>query len=168
MNAEQIDLEGLIAAVETELPDVEHYLDLRSGQILIVVKTDGTEDISKLDQIARDNLALSRCVHLEPEAYERIPSIASDAALRWMQEWAATVADDEMRDRLERVLRSCTDDCFRAFRQELSNAPQEERERWFAFREEKLAEFVTEWAEGRKKRGRGRAAGEKALGTVAD
>jgi hypothetical protein len=168
MNAEQIDLEGLIAAVETELPEVEHYLDLRSGQILIVVKTDGIEDLRKLDQIAQDNLALSHRVHSEPEAYERIPSIASDAALRWMQEWAATVADDELRGRLEGVLQNCTDDCFRAFRQELSSAPQEERERWFAFREEKLSEYLTDWVERREEAGRLAAVGEKALGTVAD
>lgn len=54
---ERIDRETLIAAVETELPNVEHFLDLRSGEILIIVGgiRGADADTGDLDEIARDN-----------------------------------------------------------------------------------------------------------------
>jgi hypothetical protein len=148
MNREQVDLEGLVAAIETELPDVEHYLDLRSGEILTVVKKDPWVDTGKLDPVALENLALSRRVREEPEAFEQVPSIAAEAGFQWMKEWSATVEENALRDRLEGVLHECSDDCFKAFRREIMNAPEDEREEWFAFREARLKKFVVDWLDG--------------------
>jgi hypothetical protein len=149
MDIEEIDLEGVIAALETELPNVEHYLDLRTGRVLSIVKTDARNDVARLDAVAQENLVLSQRVQADPNAYERIPSIASDAGFKWMQEWASTVADEQLRTKLRHVLNSCSESCFKAFRNALGHASEEERERWFAFREEKLVEFVTEWVSGK-------------------
>ena len=147
MRREEINRETLIAAVETELPNVEHYLDLRTGEILIVVSDEG--DTGELDEIARDNRQLASRVRAEPDCYEPVPSIAPEAAFRWMQEFAASVADERLRRNLQKVLRECADACFEAFRRALKGAPEEERERWFAFRNEKIAEFIDAWLEGR-------------------
>src|SRR4051794_23428756 len=133
MEMEQVDVEGLIAAVETELPEVEHYFDVETGQVLTVVKTSDDIDESKLDQIALDNLAVAKKIKANPGEYELVPSIEAEAGFRWMQEWAATVADEHLRRRLMDVLHSCTDDCFKGFRKELLTAPIETRELWFAF-----------------------------------
>lgn len=151
MKNEEIDHEALIAAVETELPDVEHFLDLRTGEVVTVVVAPEAEkiDTGELDEIAADNRRLWRRVRAEPERYEPVPSIAPEAGFRWMQEFAATVADTSLRERLQAALTECGDDCFQAFRQHLLNAPEEERERWFAFRNEKIEEFITAWLEGR-------------------
>jgi hypothetical protein len=65
-----------------------------------------------------------------------------------MQEFAATTASAPLRERLQKILRDCTDDCFRAFRRELTRLPEEERERWFALRNEKIEEFISAWLEG--------------------
>ena len=151
MNREQVDLEGLVAAIETELPNVEHYLDLRSGEILTVVKKDPWVDTGKLDSVALENLELSRRIREEPEAFEQVPSIANEAGFKWMKEWSATVEEKVLRERLEVVLHVCSDDCFRQFRQEIMNAPENERERWFAFREARLKDFVVDWLEGNGK-----------------
>jgi hypothetical protein len=147
---QKIDREALLAAIETELPDVEHYMDLRSGEILIIVGpvwTDDTETVA-IDEIARDNRRLAHLVRAEPDCYELVPSIASEAGFRWMQEFAATIADRDLREKLQKLLRDCTDDCFQVFRRALPGLPDMERERWFAFRNEKIEEFINAWLEG--------------------
>jgi hypothetical protein len=147
---EKIDREALIAAIETELPEVAHYLDLRTGEILTIVGPVWIEDADRiaLDDIARDNRRLAERVRSEPDCYELVPSVASEAGFRWMQEFAATIADTSLRERLQKTLRDCTDDCFQAFRRELKRLPGAERERWFAFRNEKIEEFINAWLEG--------------------
>jgi Uncharacterised protein family (UPF0158) len=151
MKSEDIDREALIAAVETEMPGVEHFLDLRTGEILTIVGgvSNRDADTGELDEIARDNRHLASLVRAEPDCYEPVPTIAPEAGFRWMQEFAASIADPRLRRNLQQVLRECTDECFQAFREALRHAPEEERERWFAFRNEKIAEFVEAWLAGR-------------------
>lgn len=145
----KIDREALVAAVETELPEVENYLDLRTGEILMIVGPVYTDDEKEaIDSIARDNRKLAERVRAEPDCYELVPSIASDAGYRWMHEFAATIADDRLRERLQNLLRDCTSDCFQRFRRMLPDMPAMERERWFAFRNEKIEEFINAWLEG--------------------
>jgi len=147
---QKIDREALVAAIETELPDVEHYMDLRTGEILTIVGTVWIDDkeIVALDEIALDNRKLALRVREAPDCFELVPSVASEAGFRWMQEFAATVPDKKTREKLQRILRDCTDDCFRAFRRALPRLPETERERWFAFRNEKIEEFINAWLEG--------------------
>lgn len=151
MRGEKIDREALIAAVETELPNVEHFLDLRSGEILIIVGgvSTGDADTGDPDEIVRDNRELARRVRAEPDCYEPVPTIAPETGFRWMQEFAGGVADAHLRRQLQKVLRECADQCFQAFRRALKGAPEQERERWFAFRNEKIAEFIDAWLDGR-------------------
>ncbi len=151
MRGEKIDHDALIAAVETELPNVEHFLDLRSGEILIIVGgiSRGNAETGDLDEIARDNRELARRVRAEPDCYEPVPTIAPETGFRWMQEFAETVADPHLRRKLQKVLRECADQCFKAFRRVLKNAAEQERERWFAFRNEKIGEFIDAWLDGR-------------------
>ena len=151
MKREEIDLEALIAAVETELPNVEHFLDVRTGEVLTVVAAGESEraETAELDEIAADNRRIAQSVRAEPERFERVPSIAPEAGFRWMQEFAASIADEDLRQQMQKALRDCSDDCFQAFRRCLARAPEEERERWFAFRNEKIAEFIAAWLEGR-------------------
>ncbi len=147
---QKVDREALIAAIETELPGVEHYLDLRTGEILPVVRIAmmGESEADALDEIARDHLRLAQKVRAEADCFELVPAIAAEAGFRWMQEFAATVADDPLRAELQQTLRDCTSDCFHAFRRALRDVPDEERERWFAFRSEKIEEFINAWLEG--------------------
>ena len=152
IRGQKIDHEALIAAVETELPNVEHFLDLRTGEILIIVggiSTGVETDTGELDEVARDNRELARRVRAEPDCYEPVPTIAPETGFRWMQEFASTVADPHLRRQLQKVLRECENQCFKAFRRVLKNASEQERERWFAFRNEKIAEFIDAWLDGR-------------------
>jgi Uncharacterised protein family (UPF0158) len=148
MNRVNIDLEGLIAAIETRMPHVENYLHIPSGEVVTVVNRPNRPSTQELDEIARDNLLLAAKVKAEPEAYAPVPRVAPDLAFRWMQEWSSTIADETLRTRLLSVLQKCDDECFEQFRDAISSAPDAERERWFAFREEMLAEYVLEWVDG--------------------
>jgi Uncharacterised protein family (UPF0158) len=148
MNRVNIDLEGLIAAIETRLPHIENYLHIPSGEVVTVVNRPDRPNTQELDEIARDNLLLSAKVKAEPDAYAPVPHVAPDLAFRWMQEWSSTVADETLRTGLLSVLQTCEDECFEKFRNAIGSAPESERERWFAFREEKLTEFVLEWVDG--------------------
>lgn len=146
---QKIDREALVASIETELPDVEHYLDLRTGEILTVVGPLYSDDETvALDEVVRDNHKLAQRIRAEPDCYELVPSVAPEAGFGWMQEFAATIADDGLRETLQKTLRDCTDDCFQAFRRSLPRLPERERERWFAFRNEKIEEFINAWLEG--------------------
>ncbi len=51
----------MIAAVETELPDVGQCLDLRTSEVLTIVGSVwyNEADMEALDEIARDNRALA-------------------------------------------------------------------------------------------------------------
>ncbi|HYY59625.1 MAG TPA: UPF0158 family protein [Pyrinomonadaceae bacterium] len=153
MKSEEIDLEALIAAVETELPNVEHFLDLRTGEILTIVGDlyEEETEMEDADEVARDNRRLARRVREERDCYVSVPTIAPEGGFSWMQEFAASVPEARLRRRLQKVLRECTDECFRAFRRALKHAPEQERERWFAFRNEKIEEFIDAWLEGRIK-----------------
>ncbi|HEV2912658.1 MAG TPA: UPF0158 family protein [Pyrinomonadaceae bacterium] len=157
MKSEELDLEALIAAVETELPNVEHFLDLRTGEVLTIVgginteEADDEDDASAFDgdEVARDNRRLARRVRAERDCYVSVPTIAPEAGFSWMQEFAASIMDARLRQKMQKVLRDCDDKCFQAFRRALVHAPEQERERWFAFRNEKIAEFIDAWLEGR-------------------
>ena len=148
MNRANIDLEGLVAAVETRMPHIENYLHVRSGEVVTVVNRPDRPRTQELDEIARDNLLLAAKVRAEPNDYVPVPSVASDLAFRWMQEWSSTVADETLRTELLSMLQTCGNECFEKFRDAVGAAPESERERWYAFREEKLAEFVLEWVDG--------------------
>ncbi len=150
MKREEIEREALIAAIEADLPQVEHFLDLRTGEVLTVVGPvwGGNAELEAIDQIALDNRELAHRVRREPERYQLVPSINAEAGFRWMQEFASSVADEALREKLQKILRDCSDRCFEAFREALTKAPEDERERWFAFRNERLDEFIEVWLEG--------------------
>lgn len=149
MKSEEINREALMAAIETELPEVEQFLDLRTGDVVTIVGRVRNEvDREELDEIARDNRLLAERVRAEPERYERVPSIAPEAAFGWIQEFISTIAEASRREHLQNVMRECNDDCFEAFRRSLQETPEPERERWFAFRNQKISEFIDAWLEG--------------------
>ena len=79
-------------------------------------------------------LEAGHLIHVEP--------LGSRVEYAWMAEFAATVADARLRERLEIALDGRG--AFRRFKNALLNAPAE-RERWFAFRDERLRAAAREW-----------------------
>jgi hypothetical protein len=79
----------------------------------------------------------------EAEGYfMRIEPLESSVEYGWMAEFAASVRDSRLRDRLEVALDGRG--AFRRFKDMLAQYPAE-RERWFGFRDERVREAMRDW-----------------------
>jgi len=80
----------------------------------------------------------------EAEQFVEIPKQDSREGYEGMADFAETVADPHLRDLLATALRG--KGAFRRFKDVLLGFPAE-RERWFAFSNERLRERIEQWAE---------------------
>lgn len=128
-----IDSDDLEMALTWRSDEGGHYLDLATGE---VVTWTGHED----DELSEDEidvgLAAGRLLAIEP--------LPSSVEYGWMQEFAVSVADPSLQKLLEVALDGSG--AFRRFKGVLADHPAE-RERWFAFRGERLREAMREWLE---------------------
>jgi hypothetical protein len=125
-----VDWEALEDAFENNAPEVHSYLHLASGEVLRVV--DGIADPQMHSRIAAD------------AAYVRVEPVSSREQYRWMERFIQMLDPGELRDEL--VLAIDGRGAFRRFKDVLMlNAA--ERERWFAFRSERLRVFMEAWLE---------------------
>jgi hypothetical protein len=123
-----VDWEALEDAFENNAPEVHSYLHLSTGEVLRVV--DGIADPEMHARIASD------------ANYMRVDPVSSREQYRWMERFIPMVENDELRDRLTQAIDG--KGAFRRFKDVLmSYGP--ERERWFAFRSERLRVFMEAW-----------------------
>jgi Uncharacterised protein family (UPF0158) len=113
------------------------YLDLETGEVRMVPMGGWEDDDDGLsgDEID-DALNAGRLAHVEP--------LGSRVEYQWMVEFTGTVRNARLRDRLEVALDGRG--AFRRFKNALLDFPGE-RERWFAFREQRLHAAAREWLE---------------------
>jgi hypothetical protein len=123
-----VDWEALEDAFENNAPEVHSYLHLPSGEVLRVV--DGIADPDMHSRISGDS------------QYLRIESVSSREQYRWMERFIQMVDEAPLRNALGQAIDG--KGAFRRFKDVLmSQAP--ERERWFAFRSERLRVFMEAW-----------------------
>ncbi|MBK7580216.1 MAG: hypothetical protein IPI67_08440 [Myxococcales bacterium] len=123
-----VDWEALEDAFENNAPEVHSYLHLTTGEVLRVV--DGIADPEMHSRIASDG------------TYLRVEPVSSREQYRWMERFIPMVDENELRDRLTSAIDG--KGAFRRFKDVLmAHAP--ERERWFAFRSERLRVFMEAW-----------------------
>lgn len=123
-----VDWEALEDAFENNAPEVHSYLQIRTGEVLRVV--DGIADPDMHSRIA-----------LDPN-YMRIDPVSSREQYRWMERFIPMVDEGEVQSRLLAAIDG--KGAFRRFKDVLmAFAP--ERERWFAFRSERLRVFMEAW-----------------------
>jgi hypothetical protein len=123
-----IDWESLEDAFENNAPEVHSYLHLDSGEVLRVV--DGIADPEMHARIASD------------AAYLRIEPVSSREQYRWMERFIPMVDDTVLRGQLSQAIDG--KGAFRRFKDVLIGFTAE-RERWFAFRSERLRVFMEAW-----------------------
>jgi hypothetical protein len=123
-----IDWESLEDAFENNAPEVHSYLHLVSGEVLRVV--DGIADPEMHARIASD------------AAYLRIEPVSSREQYRWMERFIPMVDEPVLRSQLSQAIDG--KGAFRRFKDVLIGFTQE-RERWFAFRSERLRVFMEAW-----------------------
>lgn len=123
-----VDWEALEDAFENNAPEVHSYLQLGTGEVLRVV--DGIADPEMHARIASD------------PNYMRIEPVSSREQYRWMERYIPMVDDPELQARLTAAIDG--KGAFRRFKDTLMSFGPE-RERWFAFRSERLRVFMEAW-----------------------
>ncbi len=111
------------------------YLDLETGEVRIVPTTRVDDDDAGPSEDEIDaGLDAGRLIHVEP--------LGSEIEYRWMADFTGTVRNARLRGRLEGALDGRG--AFRRFKNTLLYFSAE-RERWFAFRDERLHAAAREW-----------------------
>jgi hypothetical protein len=120
--------EALEDAFENNAPEVHSYLHFDTGEVIRIV--DGVADPAMHTRIMND------------DRYLRIDPVSSREQYRWMERFIATVEDEELRRRLNIAIDG--KGAFRRFKDALMSHPVD-RERWFAFRSERLRSCMESW-----------------------
>ena len=123
-----IDWEALEDAFENNAPEVHSYLHVPTGDVLRIV--DGIADPQMHARIAADT------------NYLRIEPVSSREQYRWMERFIPMLDDGELQGKLTRAIDG--KGAFRRFKDVLMGYGPE-RERWFAFRSERLRIFMEAW-----------------------
>jgi hypothetical protein len=123
-----VDWEALEDAFENNAPEVHSYLQLSTGEVIRVV--DGVADPQMHARIAGDT------------NYLRVDPVSSREQYRWMERFIPMVESPELRGRLNQAIDG--KGAFRRFKDVLMTHA-EERERWFAYRSERLKTFMDAW-----------------------
>lgn len=129
MNVPDIDRDQLIWALSDISGMAEYYLDLETGDIV-----DTFTDAMDVLDICEEDLESDRFWYINP--------MSSDEAYTFMVEFIETVTDDDLKRQLSIAINGRG--AFRMFKDTLLEYP-EERERWFAFRDEKMNNYADEW-----------------------
>jgi hypothetical protein len=123
-----VNWEALEDAFENNAPEVHSYLHVPTGDVLRIV--DGVADPQMHARIAAD------------PAYLRIEPVSSREQYRWMERYIPMVEDKELQEKLARAIDG--KGAFRRFKDVLMTYGPD-RERWFAFRSERLRIFMEAW-----------------------
>jgi hypothetical protein len=123
-----VDWEALEDAFENNAPEVHSYLHLTTGEVMRVV--DGVADPQMHVRIASDT------------NYLRIEPVSSREQYRWMERFIPTVEAVDLSNKLTQAIDG--KGAFRRFKDVLMSFA-EDRERWFAFRSERLRAFMEAW-----------------------
>jgi hypothetical protein len=123
-----IDWEALEDAFENNAPEVHSYLHINTGEVLRVV--DGVADPEMHSRIAGNS------------SYLRVEPVSSREQYRWMERFIQMVEHPELKQKLASAIDG--KGAFRRFKDVLMSYSTE-RERWFAFRSERLRVFMEAW-----------------------
>ncbi|MFI5306907.1 MAG: UPF0158 family protein [Polyangiales bacterium] len=122
--------ESLEDAFENNAPEVHSYLNLETGDVVRIV--DGIAEPSTHARIAAD------------PGYLRVDPVSSREQYRWMERFIVTIEESELRKKLVGAIDG--KGAFRRFKDVLMAFPID-RERWFAFRSERLRIAIESWLE---------------------
>ncbi|MBM4356498.1 MAG: hypothetical protein FJ096_00150 [Deltaproteobacteria bacterium] len=123
-----VDWEALEDAFENNAPEVHSYLHVPTGDVLRIV--DGVADPQMHARIAAD------------PTYLRVEPVSSREQYRWMERYIPMVEDKELQEKLARAIDG--KGAFRRFKDVLMTYGPD-REKWFAFRSERLRIFMEAW-----------------------
>lgn len=161
-----VDLSELEIAFENSLHELSYYLDLQTGEVVLVTEDarrevegiyaevmgeDGQEMVAleealqerDLKEWQREDVRVAdRVEEGFRTRYIEVPGQDSREGYHQMEEFIETVEDERLRERLRRAIRGRG--AFGRFNQVLYEHPQE-REHWHEFREQALRRRIHRW-----------------------
>lgn len=161
-----IDLEELMLAFDTHLMEAHYYLDLETGDVILVTDEAShlaeviVESIPEDEEITREALEAALEERDEQDwlgedaiqaalveeglstRYVEVPAVESREGYRDMEAFIEAVADPQLQRELERAIDGRG--AFRRFKDVLLDYPAE-RQRWFAFQNDIMRRRVLDW-----------------------
>ena len=139
-----VSLQDIVDGLEMVSDQVEVYLDMQTGETVIVTEDDRFElDINKIEQAPewqREHLAFLRD-NMETDRLVPFPSAFDIHEWSIMERFCGTVTNARHREQLFDAIGGRG--AFRMFRSTLDRLGL--RDEWHAFREEALAEIARDW-----------------------
>ena len=161
-----VDLDELAYIFDANETELTWYLDLETGQILLItdetryqlesiIDQYGDEDgqidletaLAELDLSATEQQELRAAYQIETafgERYIRVPAGEQRQGYKDMADFIDTVQDARLKIRLQQAINKRG--AFRNFKDALATYPSE-RERWFAFKNARAQQRVLTWLE---------------------
>jgi hypothetical protein len=130
-----VNWDDLEVALTTNPGEWSSYLDLRTGEVHLRATYGWADDVEGLSDTEID-------AGLEAGQLVRVEALGSSVEYGWMVAFTETVSSRRLRERLDIALGGRGP--FRRFKNVLGDAPAE-RERWFAFRDERLRQAARDW-----------------------
>ncbi len=134
MRKVKIDIGELEYAFEDNSPESCHYLNIETGDILLIMEYSYEDDAEKL----------SKEIEAHPDRYIEIPKADSHEGYADMADFADTVKDKNLQEKLAIALDG--KGAFRRFKNVLLGYPKEEKE-WFEFKNKRTRKRIQDWLE---------------------
>ncbi len=128
----KIDLDDLTMAMEESSYEHEYFLDLQTGEILLI------SDYMDSDETAE----VRKKIDDDPDRFEEIPKADSREGYRDMEDFIDTIKDEHIAEVLSTAIEGRG--AFRRFKDTLIRYP-DERERWFKFKDDLMKQRALEW-----------------------
>lgn len=128
----KIDLDELCSAMEDSSYEHNYYLDLKTGEILLISDYTDDAEIQKSREKIDEN----------PDRYEQIPKAEPHEGYEDMEDFIANAEDQQIAELLEVAMDG--KGAFRRFKDVLARYP-EERERWFHFKDNRVQARALGW-----------------------
>lgn len=129
-----IDWDELELALTMHSEEMSNYLNLKTGKVELAANDFVGHDAGLSEEEVEAGFGEGYLVPIEP--------LSSSLEYGWMVEFAGTVTDGRLREKLEVALDGRG--AFRRFKNVLADYAAD-RERWFAFRDTRLREAMIEW-----------------------
>ena len=129
-------LKDLVAAVDFNLDEIEHFLNVETGDTVILTSFGASDEDEELREEIDEGFG---------EIYFRVPSLESSEGFAIMEDFTRTVVNERLQDKLWDAL-SGGKGVFRRFKDTLAYDGVE-RDRYYKFLEEQHLKRVLEWFE---------------------
>jgi Uncharacterised protein family (UPF0158) len=128
----RVRLPQLLQAVADPNPEIVPFLDTHLGEVHKIGRQASAADLARFKQASER----------DPDRFLRIPRTTAEESRADMVAFMATVKDKKLQERLQLALRGGGG--LRDYQDKLLAVPAE-RERWFTFRDGRVAVRLREW-----------------------